>query len=63
MIRLRYVRTAQVLGFALAEIARHGEEPRDAPDSAEALSALFEDGIRIVDARGAEPTALRAELP
>lgn len=59
---LRYVRTAQALGFSLAEIARHGRDLRDAPDSARALSALFEDKIRIVDRRMAELTALRAEL-
>lgn len=59
---LRYVRTAQMLGFSLAEIARHGEELRDAPDTAEALSALFAEKIRVVDARMAELSALRAEL-
>ncbi|MFG2289407.1 MerR family transcriptional regulator [Streptomyces sp. NPDC048595] len=59
---LHYVRTAQSLGFSLAEIARQGEELRDAPDTAQALSALFEDKIQIVDARMAELAALRAEL-
>ncbi|GAA3153658.1 MerR family transcriptional regulator [Streptomyces echinatus] len=59
---LQYVRTAQALGFTLAEIARHGAELKDAPDSAEALSALFEDKIRVVDARLAELTALRTDL-
>ncbi|MFD9436848.1 MerR family transcriptional regulator [Streptomyces sp. NPDC060002] len=59
---LAYVRTAQTLGFTLAEIARHGEELREAPDSADALSALFEQKIQIVDARMAELAALRAEL-
>ena len=59
---LAYVRTAQALGFSLAEIARHGEDLREAPDSAAALSALFEEKIRIVDARMAELSALRAEL-
>jgi DNA-binding transcriptional MerR regulator len=59
---LLYVRTAQTLGFSLAEIARLGEELRDAPDSAEALSALFADKIRLVDSRMAELAALRAEL-
>jgi hypothetical protein len=42
---LHYVRTAQTLGFSLAEIARHGEELREAPD---ALSALFEQKIKVV---------------
>ncbi|MGW7486377.1 MerR family transcriptional regulator [Streptomyces sp. NPDC054786] len=59
---LHYVRTAQTLGFSLAEIAQHGEELRDAPDSAEALSALFEDKIRVIDARMAELADLRADL-
>ncbi|WP_448317544.1 MerR family transcriptional regulator [Streptomyces sp. CO7] len=59
---LQYVRTAQTLGFSLAEIARTGEELRDAPDTAEALSALFEEKIRVVDARMAELAELRAEL-
>ncbi|MEV6833727.1 MerR family DNA-binding transcriptional regulator [Streptomyces sp. NPDC051133] len=61
-IWLHYVRTAQTLGFTLAEIARHGERLRDVPDSAEVLSALFEEKIRVVDARMAELTALRADL-
>ncbi|MGC5016297.1 MerR family transcriptional regulator [Streptosporangium sp. DT93] len=59
---LHYVRTAQTLGFTLAEIARHGEELNDAPDTARALSALFEEKIQVVDARMAELAALRAEL-
>lgn len=59
---LEYVRTAQALGFSLAEIARTGEELCDAPDAAEALSALFEEKIKVVDARMAELADLRAEL-
>ncbi len=59
---LHYVRTAQALGFSLAEIARTGEELRAAPDVARSLSALFEEKIRVVDARMAELAALRAEL-
>ncbi|MFD0369878.1 MerR family transcriptional regulator [Streptomyces sp. NPDC127114] len=59
---LLYVRTAQTLGFSLAEIARVGAELRDAPDSAERLSALFEEKIRVVDERMAELAQLRAEL-
>jgi DNA-binding transcriptional MerR regulator len=59
---LQYVRTAQALGFSLAEIARTGEELRDAPDAAEALSALFEEKIKVVDARMAQLAKLRAEL-
>jgi len=59
---LDYVRTAQRLGFSLAEIGRHGEELRGAPDTAAALSALFAERITAVDAKIAELTALRAEL-
>ncbi|KAF5992771.1 MerR family transcriptional regulator [Streptomyces mirabilis] len=59
---LQYVRTAQTLGFSLAEIARNGEELREAPDSAEALSVLFEQKIQVIDARMAELATLRAEL-
>ncbi|MFJ9579101.1 MerR family transcriptional regulator [Streptomyces sp. NPDC101191] len=59
---LQYVRTAQALGFSLAEIARLGEDLREAPDCAERLSALFEDKIRIIDARMDELSALRADL-
>ncbi|MET9955268.1 MerR family transcriptional regulator [Streptomyces sp. NPDC006339] len=59
---LQYVRTAQALGFTLAEIRRVGEELREAPDSAAALSALFEEKLRAVDARMAELAALREEL-
>ncbi|MFI8292825.1 MerR family transcriptional regulator [Streptomyces sp. ms191] len=59
---LLYVRTAQTLGFSLAEIARIGGELRDSPDSADTLSALFEDKIRLIDARMDELAALRAEL-
>ncbi|MFG2780912.1 MerR family transcriptional regulator [Streptomyces prunicolor] len=59
---LEYVRTAQALGFSLAEIGDHGEELSAAPDQAEALSALFADKIRVIDTRTAELAALRAEL-
>ncbi|MET9384802.1 MerR family transcriptional regulator [Streptomyces sp. NPDC002928] len=59
---LQYVRTAQTLGFTLAEIARHGEELSQAPDAAEALSALFQEKIQVIDARMAELTTLRADL-
>ncbi|MFF2626365.1 MerR family transcriptional regulator [Kitasatospora griseola] len=59
---LRYVRTAQALGFALAEIARTGAEPDGAPDAAERLSALLREKIALIDARTAELAALRADL-
>jgi DNA-binding transcriptional MerR regulator len=59
---LHYVRTAQALGFSLAEISRNREQLRDAPDEAAALSALFREKISVIDARMAELAALRAEL-
>ncbi|MEU6876724.1 MerR family transcriptional regulator [Streptomyces sp. NPDC046712] len=59
---LHYVRTAQTLGFSLAEIARHGEQLREAPDSADALSTLFAEKIQVIDARMAELATLRADL-
>jgi len=59
---LAYVRTAQRLGFSLAEIAAHGVELRAAPDSAAALSALFAEKIAVVDAKMSELAAMREEL-
>jgi DNA-binding transcriptional MerR regulator len=59
---LHYVRTAQSLGFSLSEIAGNLAELRDAPDSAEALTALFADKIQIIDARMTELAALREDL-
>ncbi|MGW1171903.1 MerR family transcriptional regulator [Streptomyces sp. NPDC002550] len=59
---LHYIRTAQALGFSLAEIARTGEKLREAPDTAEALSTLFEEKIQVIDNRIAELTTLRADL-
>ena len=45
-----------------AAIATLGEELREAPDSAQALSVLFEQKIQVIDARMAELATLRAEL-
>ncbi|MFF4960718.1 MerR family transcriptional regulator [Streptomyces sp. NPDC001222] len=59
---LQYIRTAQALGFSLAEIARNGETLREAPDTAEALSTLFEEKLQVIDTRIAELTTLRADL-
>lgn len=59
---LDYVRTAQRLGFSLAEIAEHGAALKDAPDSAAALTALFAEKIAVVDERMAELARLRSEL-
>ncbi|SCG66322.1 MerR family transcriptional regulator [Micromonospora halophytica] len=59
---LHYIRTAQTLGFSLAEIAANCARLRDAPDTAQALSALFREKIDVIDARMAELAALRADL-
>ncbi|GGR93249.1 MerR family transcriptional regulator [Micromonospora fulviviridis] len=59
---LHYIRTAQALGFSLAEISRNCAELRAAPDTATALSALFQEKITVIDARMAELAALRADL-
>jgi DNA-binding transcriptional MerR regulator len=59
---LQYVRTAQALGFSLSEIAKHGDQLRDAPDSAAALSALLADKVQVIDNRMAELATLRADL-
>jgi DNA-binding transcriptional MerR regulator len=59
---LHYVRTAQRLGFTLAEIAEHGQRLLAAPDSAAELTAMLAEKIGLIDARMAELAALRAEL-
>lgn len=59
---LHYVRTAQALGFTLAEIARHGERLRDSPDAEAGLTALLAEKIAVIDERVAELLALRADI-
>lgn len=59
---LHYVKTAQALGFTLAEIARHGERLRYAPDPEAGLSALLAEKIAVIDERVAALLALRADL-
>ncbi|SCL55794.1 DNA-binding transcriptional regulator, MerR family [Micromonospora chersina] len=59
---LHYVRTAQALGFSLAEISRNCAKLRAAPDTATALSALFQEKIAVIDARMVQLAALRADL-
>lgn len=59
---LLYVRTAQALGFSLAEIAKLGDQVRDSPDSASALSALLAEKVELIDQRMAELATLRADL-
>ncbi|GAA3134017.1 DNA-binding transcriptional MerR regulator [Kribbella aluminosa] len=59
---LHYVRTAQALGFTLAEIGEHFDQLQDAPDQAGALSALFAEKVEVIDARMAELARLRGDL-
>ncbi|BCJ38314.1 MerR family transcriptional regulator [Actinocatenispora thailandica] len=59
---LGYVRTAQALGFTLAEISRHADTLSPAPSDAPAVSELVAAKLRLIDARIAELAALRAEL-
>ncbi|GIE22341.1 MerR family transcriptional regulator [Winogradskya humida] len=59
---LRHVRTAQRLGFSLAEIAQVVEQLRGAPDEDLALSALLAEKARTVDERMAALEALRSDL-
>ncbi|WP_406102855.1 hypothetical protein [Streptomyces sp. NBC_01003] len=46
----------------LAEFSRHGVALRDAPDAAEAPSALLEEKIQLIDTRMAVLATLRAGL-
>lgn len=62
VVWLQYVRTAQALGFTLAEIRAHGARLCAAPDPAQALSALLSDKLCVVDQRIAELTALRQQI-
>jgi DNA-binding transcriptional MerR regulator len=59
---LGYVRTAQALGFTLAEIARQADTLSPAPADAPAVSELVAAKVRLIDERMAELAALRAEL-
>ncbi|BCJ27577.1 MerR family transcriptional regulator [Actinocatenispora sera] len=59
---LGYVRTAQALGFTLAEIAQQADTLSPAPADAPAVSDLVAAKVRLIDARMAELAALRAEL-
>jgi len=60
-IRLRVALTLRCIPFTSVRF-RDDEELRDAPDAAEALSALFAEKIRVIDARMAELAALRADF-
>lgn len=57
-----YVRTAQRLGFTLAEIGAHLPALWSAEQPDEAVAALLRDKIALIEARLAEMTALRDEL-
>lgn len=59
---LHHIRTAQMLGFSLTEIARHGEALREPPGASEASFEGLHDMIRAIDARMVELAALRSDL-
>lgn len=62
LVWLDYIRTAQALGFTLAEIRTHGAALREADDSARALSDLLAEKLAVVDARIAALRALRRDI-
>lgn len=57
-----YIRTAQRLGFSLAEIGGSLPQLWDAPQPDAAVAALLLDKVAMVEARIGELTALRTEL-
>jgi len=57
-----YIRTAQRLGFSLAEIGSNLPPLWDAPQSDATVAALLRDKVAMVEARIAELTTLRTEL-
>ena len=59
---VRYIRTAQQLGFSLSDIGSKLPELWDAPDTADAIRAFLTDKVGEVDARIAQLHELRAGL-
>lgn len=57
-----YIRTAQRLGFTLAEIGEHLPALWSARQPDDAVAALLRDKIALIDGRIAELSALRDEL-
>ncbi|WP_269531648.1 MerR family transcriptional regulator [Chitinimonas sp. BJYL2] len=59
---LLYIKTAQKLGFSLAEIGENLLALRQADDQAAAIAALLRSKLAVVEAKMAELAALRADL-
>ncbi len=59
---VQYIRTAQQLGFTLAEIGERLPQLWDAPDPAPVLAAVLAHKLSEIDARIAALTELRAVL-
>ncbi|MBL8506835.1 MAG: MerR family transcriptional regulator [Chitinimonas sp.] len=59
---LLYIKTAQKLGFSLAEIGSNLARLRTAPDQEAAITALLAAKLQVVEQRLEELTALRNEL-
>lgn len=57
-----YIRTAQKLGFSLAEIGESMPRVWNAPDPDAAVAGLLAEKIKIIDERIAELQGLRQEL-
>lgn len=59
---VRYIKTAQRLGFTLAEIRQHAHALRDQADPDAAVAALLAQRIEMVDERIRQLSALNEEL-
>lgn len=59
---VRYIRTAQQLGFSLSDIGSKLPQLWDAPDTADAISGFLTDKVKEIDARIAQLHELRAGL-
>ena len=59
---VRYIRTAQQLGFTLQEIGEHLPGVWTADDPTEALARLFSEKVHMIDERIAQLQQLRADL-
>lgn len=57
-----YIRTAQKLGFSLADIGAHMPAVWNAPDPDAAVAALLASKVQVIDARIAELQRLKDEL-
>lgn len=59
---LAYIKTAQQLGFSLAEIGENMPDLWHAPDPNQAIATLLTEKIQLIEARIAGLTALKAEM-